>query len=376
MATSNKGIYISIEGEISIRSIDEQYVPKERQSLIRVEYSAVNPADIKHHYMGLSGSIAGYEWVGEVIAVGPDSPHAVGGHLFGMSVPGHKRHLWLGAHQNYLLAEPEFTTELPPGLDSQVAVSFPMSAWTSIDALFNKLGYSFPAAGLDKGFDPTDEPILIWGGASAVGQAGIQLARKAGFSPIITTASAHQHEALKKLGADHCFDYHEAAVVESIRSVVKDAKKPLRTVYDTVSAGMGFGEDLTDEEIAKVNEKFDQSSPALARKCCDGAKEALRLVATLPVSQDPDWGFPLPYRLRQGERRPSNPGIQPFFEGVDLETGERLTLVQDWLLKDGGKNWTPMPLKVSEGAEAGVQAIKDAYAGKSGGYKYVIKRPL
>ena len=35
---------------------------------------------------------------------------------------------------------------------------------------------------------------------------GIQLARIAGFSPIITTASAQHAEYLKSLGATHVFD--------------------------------------------------------------------------------------------------------------------------------------------------------------------------
>jgi hypothetical protein len=255
-------------------------------------------------------------------------------------------------------------------------VTVPMAAWTSTDALFNILGYSFPAAGLEEGLDPMNEPILIWGGASALGQAGIQLAKKAGFGPIITTASPHQHEILKSLGADHCFDYRDAAVVDSIRSVVKASTKPLRTVYDTIAAGVGFGEGLTDEQLAKVNEKFNQSSPALARSCCSAGGEASRLVASLPVAQEPGWGFPMPFRLRSGERPPSNPAVQSLFEGSSLESGERLATVQNWLLKDGGKNWTPMPIKVVEGFDAGAQAVKDVYVGKAGGHKYVIKHIL
>ena len=62
--------------------------------------------------------------------------------------------------------------------------------------------------------------ILIWSGSTSVGQYAIQLAKASGCF-IITTASIHQHEYLKILGADICFDYKDPNVVEKINQITK-----------------------------------------------------------------------------------------------------------------------------------------------------------
>ncbi|EGA77217.1 YNL134C-like protein [Saccharomyces cerevisiae Vin13] len=63
-----------------------------------------------------------------------------------------------------------------------------------------------------------DQPILFWGGATAVGQMLIQLAKKLnGFSKIIVVASRKHEKLLKEYGADELFDYHDADVIEQIK---------------------------------------------------------------------------------------------------------------------------------------------------------------
>lgn len=88
-----------------MQQIEETYKPNGSQSLVKVTYSAIDPADIKHAYMGLCGSVAGYEWTGTVQLVGDDSPFSVGQNLFGLTMPGAQRPISAGAHQDYLLAE-------------------------------------------------------------------------------------------------------------------------------------------------------------------------------------------------------------------------------------------------------------------------------
>jgi NADPH:quinone reductase-like Zn-dependent oxidoreductase len=48
--------------------------------------------------------------------------------------------------------------------------------------------------------------ILIWSGATAVGQYAIQLAKLSGLK-VATTASPHRWETLKSFGADLIVDY-------------------------------------------------------------------------------------------------------------------------------------------------------------------------
>jgi hypothetical protein len=44
-----------------VREITETYVATGAQSLISVKYSAINPADLRHYYMGFHSYVAGYE---------------------------------------------------------------------------------------------------------------------------------------------------------------------------------------------------------------------------------------------------------------------------------------------------------------------------
>ena len=97
-----------------------------------------------------------------------------------------------------------------------------------------------------------NQPILIFGGASNVGQYGkfhhgqsdlqlpervfsaIQLARLSGFSPIITTASLKNTEYLKSLGATHVIDRN--LPLSALPAAVGDiTKEPLHFIYAAVA---------------------------------------------------------------------------------------------------------------------------------------------
>lgn len=372
----SKAFFLESDGRLTVHDIevDERYKPTESQTLVRVEFSAINPADLRHYYMGLSDFVAGYEWVGTTIEIGPSSPFRVGQQLFGYAMLGDRRPLPQGAHQDYMLADANWTYIVPDGLEAINAVAFPIAVTSSIDALFNMLGFGLSAAGV-AGAAAKNEAILIWGGGSNLGQAGVQLARAAGFSPIITTASPRNHKFLKKIGASHCFDYHSEHVVDDIRSALNGKK--LRVVYDAVATGLGCFESLSSEEESQVKERYEQSSPAKARRCCDEDGD-LKLSAVLPVptDKDPDWSFPMPYRVRSGVEIPKPRGAEGFFQGMDPEWGNRMHQITRWLLEDGARRWTPPRIRIVKGAEAGIEAIRQAFEGKAGGEKLVIAHPI
>lgn len=375
-ATSSKAIFLEDDGRLTIHQIevDTRYKPEGSQTLVQVAYSAINPADLRHYFMGESNCVAGSEWVGTAIEIGPSSPFKVGQQLFGMTMVEHQRPLPAGAHQDYLLAAAEWTMPVPAGLDLLQAAGFPVAVQSSIDALFNMLGFGFPPAGVS-GPSAANEAILIWGGGSCLGQAGIQLAKAAGFSPIITTASPKNHDLLKQLGATYCFDYRSPDVVEKVRSSLAGQK--LRVVYDAVSAGLGCFEGLSAEQEDAVRAQYELSSPALARQCCDDDAE-LKLTGVLPVpkDKDPDWTFLMPYRIPEGGEVPRPRGFESFFEGMNPEWGNRLQAVREWMLEDGAKHWTPFNVRVVKGAEEGIAAIHEVFAGKAGGQKLVLEHPM
>ncbi|KAI5921422.1 hypothetical protein F4810DRAFT_337158 [Camillea tinctor] len=357
MAT-RRAIYLPDTGRLEVITQTEIYVPTGSQSLVKVAYSAINPADLRHYYMGWNSYVAGYEWIGTVEAVGPDSPYKLGEVLFGFAKPGHKRPITAGAHQDYILAETFMTYRYPvgSGLDWKQVVSWPTGLLTVVDALFNCMGFAFPPLAKEgiTGQDPKGRAILIWGGASTLGLFAIQLARFLGFSPILTTASAHNHATLLRLGATQCFDYRLPTVVDDIRAA---SKKPLTTVFDAVGAGMGFG-----EPEPKANVDLSTCSPELARRCVTDEKgDDVRLCCALPVEHDPRWGFCFPIREADTE----------------TEYARRLAGVVDWLLEHRGEVGYEVPrVRVVKGAEEGIRAIHDVFEGRTSMEKVVIEHPL
>ena len=107
------------------------------------------------------------------------------------------------------------------------------------------------------------QPALVIGGASSVGQYGallpfprplhtlcmpspltrtylppaIQIAKLAGFSPIITTASPRNTALLESLGATHVLDraLAPAALLDAIAAITAGAGAPLALAYDAIS---------------------------------------------------------------------------------------------------------------------------------------------
>ncbi|KAL2673728.1 hypothetical protein Neosp_012171 [[Neocosmospora] mangrovei] len=378
----NKAIYLDSQGKHTIRIIEEQYVPTGAQSLVEVKYSAINPADTRHYFMGISEVVSGYEFAGTVRETGPDSPFKPGQEVFGFSIPGDRRPLHLGAHQDFLLADNLLTYERPEDMDATSAVTMLAGALTAIDGLFNTLEYGLPAAGLE-GDDPTDVPILIWGGSSVVGQGAIKLAKAAGFNPILTTASPHNHDALKQLGATHCFDYRSPTIVQDIHATMKGLNKKLKTVFDSVATGLGVFEGLTKEEEEAIQAKYDESSPGIGRRCCDPdvPEDELRLSASLVVAKDPTWKFTLMFRTVDtmdhgvGDHEMSSEERQAE-EAKIRRWGARNDYTIRWLIKNHAKYWQAPRTRVVETAEEGIQAIKDVFSGKTSREKVIIKHPM
>lgn len=60
-------------------------------------------------------------------------------------------------------------------------------------------------------------PILIHGGSTATGMFAIQLAKASGLT-VYATASPHNFDALRRLGADHVFDYRSPECGPAIRA--------------------------------------------------------------------------------------------------------------------------------------------------------------
>lgn len=109
--------------------------------------------------------------------------------------------------------------QIPGNVSMPEAVVIPTNLVTIFHTLTTDLEIPLPWP-KPAGYRPaTDQPILIWGGSSSVGQYAIQVLKYYGHSKIIAVASKRQHGLLTSLGASSTFDYNEPDIVDKLRDV-------------------------------------------------------------------------------------------------------------------------------------------------------------
>lgn len=197
----------------------------------------------------------GHDFAGVVEELGPDVPEGmwtIGERVAGLTVSGQSSLSRLllvhtssrtespttgiqgnGAFSEYLVARAELeVVPIPGGWSFEEAAQLGVPPMTALQCLYETLELPSPfearsTAGLPQ------RTILIWGGASAVGQYAIQFAKLGGLR-VLTTASSKNFDLVKGLGADEVFDYRDEKVVEKIRAATGNS---LDIAIDTISEG-------------------------------------------------------------------------------------------------------------------------------------------
>ena len=224
----HKAIWLTSAGELEYRTIEEDYRASDNQLLVSVEYSGINPADLKHLGIGIKDLVAGYDYSGIVIAASPGSRFAPGDRVAGTTPSGISRGSRCGTHQDLIVAEESMAFALPATMPMPDAAALGIILRTAIIALYSRLRLPFP-------WEPSKPgALLIWGAATEVGLSALQLAALSGAHPIYVTASSKNHVALKELGATECFDYKSDSVFEDIKTAVAASGQPLQKVFDTI----------------------------------------------------------------------------------------------------------------------------------------------
>jgi len=191
--------------------------PGAGEILVRVRAGAVTPTELLWvpTWTTRAGEprpfpiIPGHEFSGEVHGVGPGvNDVAVGEAVFGMND-------WFGdgAQAEFCVARTVDVAPKPKSVDHVTAAVVPISALTAWQGLVER-------AKLARG-----ERVLIHGAAGSVGLFAVQLARGIG-AYVIATASAHNVEFARGLGADEVIDYRARPF--------EDAATGVDVVFDTV----------------------------------------------------------------------------------------------------------------------------------------------
>ncbi|GAA3634038.1 hypothetical protein GCM10022223_60440 [Kineosporia mesophila] len=200
--------------------------PGPGQIVVRNHAVALNPLD---WVIQVAGRVA-YTWLtypavlgadlaGEVVEVGADvTRFQPGDRVLALSVGTDKDadSAAQGAFQEYTVAEERLASPLPPDLSYTDAAVLPLGLSTAACALFQKDHLALPHPTATP--PPSGKTVLVWGGSTSVGANAIQLAVAAGYE-VITTASPHNADRLRDLGAARVFDYRsptvEADIVEA-----------------------------------------------------------------------------------------------------------------------------------------------------------------
>ncbi len=209
--------------------------PREDEVIIRVKAVALNHLDI---------------WVRMgALAVKPELPHILGSDVSGVVekvgslvknvkegdevivAPGlscgvcydcqdgrdnHCRHFDIlglkskGGYAQFVVVPARNVIKKPKNLTFEEASSYPLTFLTVWNALVEK-----------GGIGPSSK-VLIWGGSSGVGVAGIQIAKLFGAFVIATAGSEEKLKRCKELGADVVINHYEEDVVKKVRELFKE----------------------------------------------------------------------------------------------------------------------------------------------------------
>jgi len=169
--------------------------------LIRVEAVSIEGGDTLNRLGGALTSvphIVGYQCAGVVLDVGDGVDDlSAGDRVVTVGVDG--------SHAALRVAGRNFCWPIPDGVPTEEAACVPVPFGTADDSLF------------EFGRLQAGETALIHAGASGVGIAAIQLAKRAGARVLATASSSERLDRLGALGLDHGINYRTTDFVEEVR---------------------------------------------------------------------------------------------------------------------------------------------------------------
>ncbi len=210
--------------------------PGPNDLLIAVKSIALNPIDWHQRDHGFAiasyPAVPGSDIAGTVVSVGSSVPSdapqpgtrvaAFAPCFFVKGAPDY------GALQTRVLVPAENVVPLPQGMSFNEESVLPMAvltAWSGWYTIGLPRDVAYKA--------PDKMGMLVWGGASSIGSAAVQVARLMGFQ-IYVTASEKHHGYLKGLGASTVFEYRAEDVVERIVRAAKEDGVTVRMGFDAV----------------------------------------------------------------------------------------------------------------------------------------------
>jgi NADPH2:quinone reductase len=244
---------------------------------VRLAFSGVNPTDWKSRTNatpGPDGQIPNQDGAGTIEAVGQGvDPVLVGERVW----------IWEAAYQRPWGTAAECT--VVPARQTVLlggSASFELGAALGIPFLTAHrcltVGESLPDR-IGPG-SLTGHTVLVQGGAGAVGNAAIQLARWADATVVATVSSPDKAQLAAAAGADHVVNYREQDVVAEVRKVAAKGVDAIVEVSAAVNAGI-------DAQVIATH-------GAVAMYADDGGAE-VTIPVRLQMTANARWQFVLVY---------------------------------------------------------------------------------
>jgi NADPH:quinone reductase len=236
-----RAIEYSKTGDPDVLTLVERPVPEPGPGEVRVRIhrSGVNPTDWKTRRGAGAGTpvdpsqVPNQDGSGVVDAVGPGVEVALRGFRVWIWEAAHERPAG-GTAQEYAVVPGRQVVLLPD------IASFDLGAGLGVPFLTAHRCLTVTEDGPIRLGPGTLEgrTVLVAGGAGAVGNAAIQLARWSDATVITTVSSAEKANLAARAGADHVIDYKRRDVVREIDAIAPHGVNTIVEVSPAVNAGI------------------------------------------------------------------------------------------------------------------------------------------
>ncbi|KAI1741440.1 zinc alcohol dehydrogenase [Xylaria scruposa] len=219
--------------------------PQAGQIMVRVSYVALNPGDAKMITKPVpfrKSMIAGMDFAGEVIQIGPSTPDMRLGMIVAGTVPMANLLRGIGSLAEYLVVPAHAVVEKPDDLDEGIAAGLlGIVGQTSVSLL--------RAANLQKG-----DKVLLNGASGGVGCVLTQMLRGMGVH-VTGTCSSRNESLIRKLGAQEVVDYtaHENLYDHLSSLATSTGSRPFDAIFDCVGDNTLY---YRSPKYLKVNGRF------------------------------------------------------------------------------------------------------------------------
>ena len=310
MTNTQKAITYSRTGSSDVLTPVDRAAPEPGtgEVVVRIAVSGVNPTDWKARAGSGSSEelpapqVPNQDGAGMVAAIGADvETLAVGDRVWVWDAAYQRTD---GTAQELCLVPAAQAVPLPDGVSFDVGASLGIPALTAHSAL--TASDSVPAR-LSPG-SLAGRPLLVSGGAGAVGHAAIQLAVWAGAT-VITTISSDEKAALARAaGAHHVIDYTTEDVVARVHEIAPD------------------GVDIVVEVNPNANAAIDAQVVAAHGSVVSYASDPDAPTVEIPVrdsmSKNVRWQFLLTYSVTDEQKADAVAAVSAAVADGALEVGE------------------------------------------------------